>query len=471
MRIWRMAAVVAMASAATACSDETLAPAALPCTATVAGQCVGLVEAHICDAERCTDGVSCDNVIEIASDAELQAAMPSAGDCLALAPGSYGEADLPGGVSLLGRGAAFVTLNRVRLGAGTGAVVRGLAVTSGGIGLEGAEAVLVDRVRVTGAPNGIQADLGSSFELVDSLIEKTTQNGVLGYDAESISLRRTVVEASSGPGVWIACTGGCSCPSPPQVLLEQVVLRGHHVVGAALIGVEATLSDLSIHDIAQNLELGTSAGGLYVGECAEVASQGRLDIDQTATFGLMVHDASAGLGSTDDDAIIVINGSEQAGIWLSDIGKSDPTQTVTLDNFEVRNGSGVGLGLGIDALGIIVINGLVENTIARQLPVLVDGMSSTSDLVGHGVIWNQGASAQLEGLTLSGNALQSLLIDGAVGPGSHIQSLTQNDGDEAIGVIQQQATTTDASPSTDASASIQLEATQIAPVPAAPSAP
>ena len=44
-------------------------------------------------------------MIHAKTDAELQAAtaMAKAGTCISLAPGTYGAAALPGGVSLLGR--------------------------------------------------------------------------------------------------------------------------------------------------------------------------------------------------------------------------------------------------------------------------------------------------------------------------------------------------------------------------------
>lgn len=470
MMNWRRVALLAIGGAVTACSDEALVPVIAPCAATVSGECVGLPAAAICEGEICTAEVACATIVEVASDAALQAAAPSPGDCIALAPGSYGEVALPGGVSLLGKSADLVTLSAVRLGAGSGAVVRGLAVTGDGISLEGARGVVIDRVRVTGAAHGIQADEGSSFELVDSTVAQTRQNGVVAYDA-SVTLRRTLVETSAGPGLWLACSDGCGCASRPEVLLDHVALRDNHVIGAALVGVEASLRDVAIAGTQQNLTFGTAGGGLYAGDCAALATAGQITIDGSATFGLLVHDASAGLGSTDDDAIIVINGSEQAGIWLSGIGQSDPAQSVVLDNFTVSGGAGVGLGFGIDALGIIVINGTVEDTTARQMPVLVDGIAAGSDTVGHGIIWNAGASAQLSGLTLSGNAVQSLLIDGPVGAGSAIATLVQADGDDTLGVLQQRVMAADASPTIDASATLQQEPAQVASVPIAPTAP
>src|SRR5262245_7329394 len=117
--------IAALALSPLACAPSPAAPSA-PCPAerVIEGQCAGVA----CEGEPWTGGVQCADVLEVASSADLaqiSASAPS-GACIALAPGTYPEVSLPGGVSLLGRGAGFVTVRGVVIGAGTGTVVRGL---------------------------------------------------------------------------------------------------------------------------------------------------------------------------------------------------------------------------------------------------------------------------------------------------------------------------------------------------------
>jgi hypothetical protein len=116
----------------------------------VGGVCVGVPSATLCSDDTCTDGVECASVVEATTDAEVTAALATAGagDCLALAPGAYAQIDLPAGLSLLGRSAADVTVQGVTLGAGTGEVLRGLTVQTGGIVVDGARDARIESVRV-----------------------------------------------------------------------------------------------------------------------------------------------------------------------------------------------------------------------------------------------------------------------------------------------------------------------------------
>src|SRR4051794_29255380 len=111
------------------CTDEKVSPTAStpltvepPCAAEnlVGGTCAGVPAKPICDGDVCTLGVSCGTVIAVAGSADLAGAVGRAGPgtCLALARGDYDEVALPGGVSLLGRGAADVRVAKVSIAAG-----------------------------------------------------------------------------------------------------------------------------------------------------------------------------------------------------------------------------------------------------------------------------------------------------------------------------------------------------------------
>src|SRR5262245_41079423 len=90
-------------------------------------------------------------IVAVASRRELDAAAGSAspGTCLALRSGSYTEVVLPAGVSLVGDGRDDVTLVRVVVSAGDGAVLSTFTVRGLGISLAPSAAnVRVDNVRV-----------------------------------------------------------------------------------------------------------------------------------------------------------------------------------------------------------------------------------------------------------------------------------------------------------------------------------
>src|SRR2546425_921830 len=84
-------------------------------------------------------------------------------------------------------GAAAVTDDSITLAAGAGAVVRGLAVGSGGVELMGATGVRIESVRVTGkstvSRDGISLDPGASATIVTSEIDGAGRAGVYAKDA------------------------------------------------------------------------------------------------------------------------------------------------------------------------------------------------------------------------------------------------------------------------------------------------
>src|SRR6185369_1243976 len=110
---------LAGATALTACGHT---PPKCPAGNEVCGVCAGVPVDDVCNSDTCTAGVMCLAVIDVPDNAALAAALQgaSAKSCIALAPGNYGEIELPGGVSLLGRSAASVDVVKVTVGAGDG---------------------------------------------------------------------------------------------------------------------------------------------------------------------------------------------------------------------------------------------------------------------------------------------------------------------------------------------------------------
>jgi hypothetical protein len=75
----------------------------------------------------------------------------------------------------------------------------------------------------------------------------------------------------------------------------------------------------------------------------------------------------------------------------------------------------------------------VSGTTTKALPV--KGQLGSVQEVGHGIAWLDGSEVTVTGVTLSGNARASVLIDGEA-TGS-LSDLTLTGGDEQKGVVQQ----------------------------------
>lgn len=392
--------------------------------------------------DDCTEGVSCNQVLDVPADYSLEEASSQArsGDCIALTAGTYGEATLHGGVSLLGPGAAQATVGSITLLEGDGAVIRRLQV-AGVVKLRpAATGVRLDSLRVTGSQNGVQAEAGASFTLVDSVLSGVPDNGVLAVDAASVVVQRTTIEAGGGPGIWAQCTAGCDCTTRPEVELTDVQIVGNLHTGVALLGVNATLERVEIRDTGQReQELTANGGGLVASACTSLDAFG-LTVDGSMHYGMLVDSSSGTLGAPGEDQGIIIIDSRGGGIWLQHIGNAVADQAVTLENVTMTANASVGLNIGGGSRGIIIIDSRVGDTTSSPTQALdwVDATSKANtglDSIGDGLIWGMNADAQIDGLTLSGNDRSALLIDGPV-TGS-ISNVTLASGDEAKGIVQQ----------------------------------
>lgn len=411
-------------------------PGACPLGDEIGGACAGVPQAAVCGgSEACVSGVACSAVIDVNSDASLGAAASSAsaGACIALAPGSYGAVTLPGGVSLLGRAAADVRVNGVALGAGSGAVLRGVTVGAGGVRVDGATSATIESTRVEGSAGvGVDVAPGSSVTIIKSEIKNATYHGIKAADATDVRVERTIIEGSQGPGVLSACSVDCSCGDAIKLSVTSSILRENHIGGISVFGAVAKLADVDILSTRRGdaWHYTEGGGGLSASACSTLSAV-RTRVMGSEKYGVLVDSSSATLGSPLEEDGISVTGNVM-GVWVQNISKVAP-QTVMIENAVVDANEGVGFGVSGESRGIIICRTAIRGTSEKALPV--KGAIGSVQKVGHGVAWIEGSEATFTGVTLSGNALASVMIDGEA-DGS-LSDLTLTGGDEQKGVVQQ----------------------------------
>lgn len=453
--------------------DEPSGAAAPECTTRVGETCVGVPAEPVCAEASCTGGVACGKVLEAGSQAALDGALgqAAAGDCIALGPGKYAAVALPGGVSLLGRSAAEVEVGPISVADGAGAWIRGLTA-GGGVTIGAATGVRLEAVRIAGGDDGLLVGTAGSATLVLSEVAGTASHGVLGNGPDAVTIERSIIRDSAGPGVWVQCAGAneCGCPDKPSATLDRVLLTNNRYVSASFIATRATLRAVEIADTAVGANFQPGAG-LIASGCSELNYAG-VKVSASTSVGVLIHASSAGPAQNDgqEKGIIVIDG--HPGIWVQATGPlEEPGQTVTLEAAEAISCHGSGIGFDLEARGIIVIDGKVSGTVNQTVPVEQGGSAD----VGVGLMWKSGVAATIDGLEVSGSALQAFVIDGAVGADSSLANVTLTGGDESKGIVQQQVDTQDLAPTVGAnSPAVQQNAGIVTSVPlpiAAPAGP
>jgi hypothetical protein len=438
-----------------------------PCT-TFEGQCIGVPPEPLGDGDFCTDDVACADVVELEDGDDLASAAAAAapGTCIALGPGAYGDASVPGGVSVLGCGAALVDVGSLTVQSGEGTVIRGVHAVAVHVGTDAG--ARIEAARIQGG--GLVGDAGSRVTVADSEIVDSGLYGLRAVDAAAVELARTVIQGAKGPGAWIECTAGCDCAARAQVGFDHVLLDSNHHIGLNLIGAAATIRTTAVRNtrqITEGMQL-PGGNGVSVTACSTIDATG-LTVDGADGYGMLVDDSTGKLGSSSGELGIIIIGT-RGGLWLQNI--TDP-QGVTVQGADIHDVSAVGLGIGGDAesLGIIIIGTHVGNVGAAA--VLVEpAVQGDFEQVGHGLVWGAGAQVQVDGLTVENSAMQSVLIDGPVGAGSSITNVTLAGGDEAMGIVQQRVMAGEEQPEVGPSApALDTHADKVAEVPASPAAP
>lgn len=379
---------------------------------------IGVPQSPVCGGDVCTEGVSCTEIVEASTQAELVAGAGIVGACVALAPGAYGDVGLARDTSLLGRWADEVSVGSVTALGGT---IRGVQTT--GIVVEGA--TLIDQVRVA-APQGRGIDVrpGSDVTIVQTEVSDASDHAIVSIDAVA-HLDRVYVHDGAGPGVWLQGPG-CEANASAPVTVDRLHVERAHTVGLALVGVDATVANTNILDTRQ--APGVADGfGMSTADCT-VLDVANLHVDGADAYGATLFATSGRLGSPGEDRGIIIVNGHTGGIWFE-----DTSADLTFDNFDIADSSGVGIGVGAESRGIIIVNGRVGNTMSASRPVMGGGQQQ----VGDGLLWGTGAQLSLDGLTLAGSGRNALLIDGAVAMGSAISLLTLEGADADKGIVQQ----------------------------------
>ncbi|KYF76710.1 hypothetical protein BE11_44040 [Sorangium cellulosum] len=440
-------------------ADAPPGPQGCPTEDEIRGACAGVPRAPVCDDETCTEDVACAAVERVGSDAELQAAAAAAapGTCIALAPGAYGAVALPGGVSLLGRSVGDVTVQEVVLGAGEAAVVRGL--TTSMIRVKGATGAMVESVRVRGsADSGMLVEPGASVAVSASTIEGSALYGLFAVDALAVSLDRVVIAGSGGPGLWVQSSDDCAEPlAQPALDVKSSIVRGSHIAGVALFGTRAAIAGLDIRatDPGVEFQTGRYGGGLSIASCSDVEAKG-LRVHDSKSYGVLVEGSRVTLGGTGPEEDVEIH-RNVTGLSIQNVPES-----FRIENSWLDENQGFGIGLSGESRGVIICRTRISRTKRKTLPTL--GAGAGAEDVGHGISWTDGAEATISDVSLGASALASVLIDGeATGTLRHV---TLSDGDEALGIVQQNFTS-GAQPAIEAGTpALQEAAAALYPVPA-----
>lgn len=421
---WFSVAILGGAACATVAGCAGDEPAACPGETWVRGVCAGVPAGAICGDERCTAGVECTKVIDVGSDLELASAAQDAepGTCIALRSGRYhGVVNVRGDVSLLGRSASAVEIEGIRLTGGEGAVVRGLTVGREGVKLQEARGVRLESVRVVGEKeyllDGVELGNGASIVIRDSEIVGSGRVGVLA-DHSDVTLERSVISGAQRGGIVLqgpTCEQDCECTSGPAPALEvkNSVLYRNHVIGISLRHATATLEGVDVLEtrVGGAGELNELGGGISAAECSNIQRASKVRVLDSATFGVLVDRSRAALGDADEDDSIEISRNTR-GLWIQNACKEGRVSCVSLHNGKLDGNFGVGIGISGESRGIILCKSAVTATKLTSLPVIREDGALASDDVGDGVDWLEQSEVTIELLTLSGNARQSLLIDG-----------------------------------------------------------
>lgn len=414
---------------------EPTGPAGCPEENVLGGVCVGVPAEPLCGDNVCTVNATCSTIREVVDQAGLDAAVgaATAGDCIALHPGSYVAALLPPSVSLLGRSVDEVRIDSVQINGGSGALVQGMSVGAEGIRLDGATDVTIRAVRINSTTaDGIEANAGSSLSVYNSEVHGALRYALSAFDANEVLVEGSILNGASGPGMWAQCTGGCDCTTTVNVTMNDTIIRDTKIVGLSLVGASATLRNVEIsgNTVDDHFQPG---GGLSVSQCSTVDAVG-LYVRDNSNFGILVDDSSVNFGEPGSTTIEVLRNLR--GIWVQNIGASMP-QTVLLTGCEVGENDGVGIGVDGASTNVTIRESTIRDTAIIDLPVLIGGVSAGAEAVGDGVNWFSVSQVVIDGLSVSNSARASVLIDGEVAAGSSIDNVTLGDGDDIKGILQQ----------------------------------
>lgn len=423
-----------------------------------AGACAGVRTAAPCGDRFCVpDDAACAAILYVEAgasggsgseddpfgDLPDAAAAASTGDCIAIAEGSYTGAELPGGLSVFGAGAALVSVEggpvggTLVVGAGEGARVRGLRVGGPGVGvrLQDATGASVEETLVEGATGAGVALVAASASLANVTVRATGGNGVeVGADG-SLALRDSLVGQNDGAGV--ASFGG-------GVAVAGCVVRDNASYGVALQGGESSIATSLIEDNG-GVGLLVSAASAAI-DSVEVAATRQVEsglarlVEAQAGADVEVSGESwfrdsEGQGVLIDASRFAMFGGRstgsERGFWVQRTNDAEGTD-VTLDGVEVSGNRFVGVG-GTEAVGLVIQNGIVAGTASWTVPHEIGTVTA-----GDGVQALAGSVVYVEGVSFSANERAAAVFDASTG--GVTGGTVDDDGGEYGLVIQNGAT-------------------------------
>jgi hypothetical protein len=428
MRRGLLVALLAFTVAQVGCEDSETAPetaAACKDGNLVGDVCAGVPNEPLVEGDFYDDG-ACTKVHQVRDDTGVSNAASGAreGECIALAPGVYASFTAPEGVSVLGKGADFVTVGQIEV-SGSNVRVAGLTIDGGGL-VVGSGSTTGTAIRIQNSQgNAVEGSGAASVTLKQSEIVNAARYGVSAFETGNIDLQATLIKDGAGPGVWVQCTGGCECTGSSSLNMANVRISGNAIVGVAMVGTSAQMVNVEIAETTVGGDF-QDGGGLSVAGCSQLDAT-NLTILDNADFGMLV-----------DDSALDLDGADVAGnlrgVWMQNI---DVSAAASIRNAFVDNNEGVGIGVAGGSVNVSVLDSDVSNTLEISLPVLVDGVSAGAEQVGDGLTWKGLSSVLIDNVNVSSSARASILIDGEVGSGSTIANVTLAGGDEGKGILQQ----------------------------------
>ena len=398
-------------------SEEEIA-----CIEQLNGVCVGVENEAGDKVGACPCSVA---PIEVGSQAELVAALAGPPSCIHLAEGRYGVVELRNGFEIVGTSWHGVVLDWLSFVDGSASACR--LTTTGANVAEGARGAM-QYVSIESSPaDGVLVSAGAEARIVGSTIKKSAHYGVSAFGIRSLEIERSVIEGvgtdRSGPGIWASCPEGCSCATPPDVVVSDTVVRKTSIVGIAILGARGDLRNVRVANttVGEQLDGGLGFG---VADCASVTATG-LEVVDNACVGMCLDSSKVAL----DD--LVASGNLRA-IYAGT--RSAPAE-VRISGATLTNNRGYGLSIA-GATFAVVEDTLVDDTTGLALPVIVSGVSASTENVAEGICWTGSAVAHFHRVTVQGSERNAILIQGPASgiledvavPGGHIVQVQYDGG-------------------------------------------
>jgi hypothetical protein len=359
----------------------------------------------------------------------------TAGDCIALAAGTYTGASLDGSVSVLGAGSAQTTVQgaagrtALTLAGGGASLVRGVRLTgpAGGLSLQDVTGVTVESTAVTGgAAYAVQTIDATAVTLRHVLIAdiSSTQDassiGIYALRSPGLTVVHSLVQRVAGPGLVAdggdadvtesvirdnrsyGVSGWCSdllCPSPPLIVVQDCLVDRNGGVGIWMMRVRARLTR---NTVTRTGWVGKLSRGIETHLTADLEIAGNT-VDQGQDYGILITRANASLSGN------LIAGNGGRGLWIQNLQSSESLVLDLVDN-EIDGNHQTGLGVnGVCSLNLV--GGAIRNTILT--PVLINDDYGIS--VGDGLEALPGSDLQVAGVTFEGNERAAILADQVTG--------------------------------------------------------